>query len=60
MKLFDTVVVDGTVNGVGNATRAAGAVLRQVQTGKLQNYAWAMYAGAVVVALAAIAGQFGR
>jgi len=60
MKLFDTIVIDGAVNGVGKVTRSAGAVLRQVQTGRLQNYGWAMYAGAVVIALAAIAGQFGR
>jgi NADH-quinone oxidoreductase subunit L len=60
MKWFDTTIVDGTVNGVGRVTRSAGAVLRQVQTGRLQNYGWAMYAGAVVIALAAIAGQFGR
>ena len=60
LKLFDTVVIDGTVNGVGKVTRSAGAVVRQVQTGRLQNYGWAMYAGAVVIALAAIAGQFGR
>ncbi len=60
LKLFDTIVIDGTVNGIGKVTRSAGAVVRQVQTGRLQNYAWAMYAGAVVIALAAIAGQFGR
>lgn len=57
MLLFDTYVVDATVNGVGQVTRAAGGVLRQVQTGKLQNYAWAMYAGALVIALAAIFGR---
>ena len=60
MKLFDTVVIDGAVNGVGMVTRSAGAVLRQVQTGRLQNYAWAMYGGAIVIALAALAGQFGK
>ena len=60
MKLFDTVVIDGAVNGVGKVTRSTGAVLRQVQTGRLQNYAWAMYGGAIVIALAALAGQFGK
>ncbi|HEX9016258.1 MAG TPA: NADH-quinone oxidoreductase subunit L [Chloroflexota bacterium] len=57
MLLFDTYVVDATVNGVGSATRSAGGLLRQVQTGKLQNYGWAMYAGALVIALAAILGR---
>ncbi len=36
---FDRVVVDGTVNGIGFATAAAGMRLRRVQTGRVQNYA---------------------
>ncbi len=36
--LFDNLVVDGAVNGTANLVLATGAVLRRVQTGKLQNY----------------------
>jgi NADH-quinone oxidoreductase subunit L len=57
LKWFDETFVDGAVNGVGTVTRAAGAGLRRVQTGRLQSYGWAMYAGALVIALAAIFGR---
>lgn len=57
---FDTYIVDGTVNGVATVTRVAGAMLRQVQTGKLQSYGWVMYAGAMVIALVMLAGQLAR
>jgi NADH-quinone oxidoreductase subunit L len=60
MRVFDTYVIDGAVNGVATVTRYAGATMRQLQTGRLQNYGWAMYAGALVIALVALAGQFGR
>ena len=60
LRWFDVTVVDGAVNGVGALTRGAGRSLRQVQTGRLQNYGWAMYAGAVVIALATLATQFSR
>ncbi|MGE5619325.1 MAG: NADH-quinone oxidoreductase subunit L [Sphingomonadaceae bacterium] len=60
LRLFDVWVVDGAVNGIAALTRASGAALRQIQTGRLQNYGWAMYAGAVVIALATLAAQFAR
>jgi len=60
LRLFDVTVVDGAVNGVAALTRGAGRSLRQVQTGRLQSYGWAMYAGVVVIALATLAMQFGR
>ena len=58
--LFDVRVVDGAVNGVATLTRATGRTLRQVQTGRLQNYGWAMYAGAVVIALATLVAQYAK
>ncbi len=60
LRLFDVTVVDGAVNGVATVTRAAGRSLRQLQTGRLQNYGWAMYAGAVVIALATLAAQYAK
>ncbi len=47
---FDRVVVDGTVNGVGNLTVGAGRGLRHVQTGRVQNYALGIAFGLIVMA----------
>jgi NADH-quinone oxidoreductase subunit L len=45
---FDAAVVDGIVNGVGRAVRAASGQLRRVQTGQLQNYALLMVIGIIL------------
>ena len=42
--------MDGTVNGVGALTRGAGRGLRQVQTGRVQNYALGIAIGLIVMA----------
>ena len=47
---FDRVVVDGTVNGIGSFTVGAGRGLRQVQTGRVQNYALGIALGLIVMA----------
>jgi NADH-quinone oxidoreductase subunit L len=47
---FDRVVVDGTVNGIGGLTVGAGRELRQVQTGRVQNYALGIAFGLIVMA----------
>jgi len=47
---FDRVVVDGTVNGIGALTVGAGRGLRQVQTGRVQNYALGIAFGLIVMA----------
>jgi NADH-quinone oxidoreductase subunit L len=47
---FDREVVDGTVNGVGRSTILAGRGLRQVQTGRVQNYAMGIAIGLIVMA----------
>ena len=46
----DQLVVDGVVNGSGSVSEGAGQVLRRVQTGKVQQYASILFAGAVVLA----------
>jgi len=60
LRLFDERVVDGAVNGVAALTRSVGSALRQLQTGRLQSYGWAMYAGAVVIAAVVLATEFMR
>ena len=47
---FDRVVVDGTVNAIGGLTVGAGRGLRQVQTGRVQNYALGIAIGLIVMA----------
>jgi NADH-quinone oxidoreductase subunit L len=47
---FDREVVDGTVNAIGTATVDAGRGLRQVQTGRVQNYALGIAIGLIVMA----------
>jgi NADH-quinone oxidoreductase subunit L len=47
---FDREVVDGTVNAIGGATVDAGRGLRQVQTGRVQNYALGIAIGLIVMA----------
>ncbi|MBC8328608.1 MAG: NADH-quinone oxidoreductase subunit L [Planctomycetes bacterium] len=46
----DLHVVDGAVNFVGEATVAAGQTVRRFQTGRIQQYAYFTFAGAVVLA----------
>jgi NADH-quinone oxidoreductase subunit L len=47
---FDREVVDGTVNAIGRATLLSGRGLRQVQTGRVQNYALGIALGLIVMA----------
>jgi NADH-quinone oxidoreductase subunit L len=50
-ELFDTYIVDGAVNGVGYVVRGTGASIRRVQTGQLQNYAFIIFFGIVLIIL---------
>ncbi len=47
---LDREVVDGTVNAVGRTTLQTGRGLRQVQTGRVQNYALGIAIGLIVMA----------
>ena len=49
---FDRNVVDGTVNSLGRTTVASGRGLRQVQTGRVQNYALGIAVGLIVMVVA--------
>jgi NADH-quinone oxidoreductase subunit L len=46
--MFDKYVVDGLVNGAGYTIWGIGSIIRQAQTGKVQNYAIVIFAGVVV------------
>jgi len=50
-ELFDTYIVDGAVNGLGYVVRGTGAGIRRVQTGQLQNYAFIIFFGIVLIIL---------
>ena len=47
---FDRRVVDDTVNDIATTTVGAGAGLRRVQTGRVQNYALGIALGLIVMA----------
>ena len=53
LELFDTYVVDATVDGVGRATRLAGDGLRRAEAGQLQAYTSLFFVG-VVLAVGAL------
>lgn len=48
-QLFDTYVVDGLVNGVGKVADILGRELRQIQTGKVQNYLLLVLVGVLML-----------
>ncbi|NCS73429.1 MAG: NADH-quinone oxidoreductase subunit L [Deltaproteobacteria bacterium] len=52
---FDVFVIDGIVNGTAILLRDLGALLRPLQTGRVNNYATAMVTGVVVLAVVALA-----
>ena len=48
---FDNRIVDGSVNGIAAVTRRAGSGMRKIQTGQLQNYAFVIFFGLVIIIL---------
>lgn len=48
---FDKQVVDGTMNGIGNKTVLISQKIKGIQSGKVQDYAFAFVVGIVVIAL---------
>ncbi len=49
LAVFDSSVIDGAVNGVGNLATNIGDLFRKSQTGVVQNYALAIATGVVMV-----------
>ena len=53
----DAGLIDGAVNGVGQAARGAGGVLRLLQSGNIRSYAtWVLFGGVLVVVAMSVAG----
>jgi NADH-quinone oxidoreductase subunit L len=48
---FDSHIVDGAVNGMAYLTGGIGSGLRRIQTGQLQNYAFVIFFGLVLIIL---------
>ncbi|MBI3798028.1 MAG: NADH-quinone oxidoreductase subunit L [Deltaproteobacteria bacterium] len=48
-QVWDTLVIDGTVNGTAHTMEANGLLLRLWQTGNVQNYALSFLVGAIVI-----------
>ncbi|MDH5412677.1 MAG: NADH-quinone oxidoreductase subunit L [Flavobacteriaceae bacterium] len=48
---FDKKYVDGTMVGIGNTTVATSEKIKGIQSGRVQDYAFAFIAGVVVIAL---------
>jgi proton-translocating NADH-quinone oxidoreductase chain L len=49
--LFDLYVIDGIVNGSARSVQRLGDATRRTETGALQNYAAAIFGGALIIAL---------
>ncbi len=49
--MFDSSIVDGTVNGVANDYGRRGGVLRKIQTGQTQLYVISIAIGAIAIAI---------
>jgi NADH-quinone oxidoreductase subunit L len=47
---FDVHIIDGTVNGIAALTQGAGRGIRLIQTGRVQNYAFFIALGLLVMA----------
>ena len=54
MCIRDRGVVDTIVNGSGAAAEGSGQGLRQIQTGRVQQYGALLFAGAALLAVAFI------
>ncbi len=46
---FDEMIIDGIVNGIASLLAGVGGIIRKVQTGMVQGYAFAVILGAIVV-----------
>ena len=52
---IDTVVVDGTINGLGKLAMTCSQKIQNVQSGKIQHYAMIMLAGVIVLLIIGVA-----
>ena len=54
LKKIDTVVVDGTINGVGRLAMTWSRKIKEAQSGQIQHYAMLMVAGVIAVIIIAM------
>ncbi len=58
---FDRYVIDGVVNGSVVVVRTSGSIFRRTETGRVQNYAAAIFGGALIILIVVfIAVQVGK
>jgi len=48
---FDRHVVDGFMNALSGGTNYVSRKIKYVQTGEVQDYAWAFFAGTLIIVL---------
>jgi len=48
-KIVDAKLIDGSVNGVADAVRGSGELLRRLQTGSVRAYATSLFFGVVLI-----------
>ena len=48
---FDRYVIDGVVNGSVVVIRTGGQIFRRTETGRVQNYAAAIFGGALIIVI---------
>jgi NADH-quinone oxidoreductase subunit L len=48
---FDTKIVDGTMNLIGNTTVRSSQAIKKMQSGKMQDYAYAIVSGAIALVI---------
>ena len=46
---IDTVVIDGTVNGIGKLAMVCSQKMLKIQSGQIQHYAMIMLAGVIIL-----------
>ena len=46
---IDTVVVDGTINGIGKMVMVCSQKMQKVQSGQIQHYAMIMLTGVIIL-----------
>ena len=49
LKVADGWIIEGLINGTADAVQRAGGRLRKVETGYVQEYAFAVIVGAIIV-----------
>ena len=49
LRVVDERIIDGMVNGTGHLMRGIGSIIRRIETGYVQGYAFGMILGAIIV-----------